>query len=83
MDLVVCEDGVRVFDLVHVRESWCMVEKGWVCLSLDMIVCTWMAARCRCFHAFRVSMVVRVPIVLMMVVSCVLAAFVRHERERT
>ena len=41
-----------------------------------------MAARRRCFHAFRVYVVVRVPIILMMVVSCVLAAFVRLGRER-
>ena len=38
MELVFRENGVRVFDLVHVRESWCMVEKGWVCLALDVVV---------------------------------------------
>ena len=38
VELVVREDGVRVLDLVHVWEAWCMVKKGWVCLRLDMVV---------------------------------------------
>ena len=38
MDLVFCEDRVRVFDLVHVRESWCMVEKGGMLVLLDVVV---------------------------------------------
>ena len=38
MELVVCEDGVRVLDLVHVREARCMVKEGWVCLFLDVVV---------------------------------------------
>ena len=38
MELVFREDGVRVFDLVHVREAWCMVKEGWVCLRLDRVV---------------------------------------------
>ena len=38
MDLVFCEDRVRVFDLVHVWESWCVVEKGWMLVLLDVVV---------------------------------------------
>ena len=38
MDLVFCEDRVRVFDLVHVRELWCVVKKGWMLVFLDVVV---------------------------------------------
>ena len=38
MELVFREDGVRVLDLVHVWEAWCMVKEGWVCLCLDVVV---------------------------------------------
>ena len=38
MELVFREDGVRVFDLVYVREAWCVVKEGWVCLCLDVVV---------------------------------------------
>jgi hypothetical protein len=38
VELVFREDGFRVFDFVHAWESWRMVEKGWVCLSLDVVV---------------------------------------------
>ena len=38
MDLVFCEDRVRVFDLVHVRELWCVVEKGWMLVLLGVAV---------------------------------------------
>ena len=29
---------VRVLDLVHVRNAWCVVKEGWVCLFLDVVV---------------------------------------------
>ena len=38
MDLVFCEDGVSVFDFVHVRESWCVVEESWVLVFLDVVM---------------------------------------------
>ena len=38
VELVFCEDRVRVFDLVHVWESWCMVEKSWMLVLLDVVV---------------------------------------------
>ena len=38
MDLVFCEDWVSVFDFVDVRESWCVVEKGWMLVLLDVVV---------------------------------------------
>ena len=38
MKLVFREDGVQVFDLVHVWEAWCVVKEGWVCLFLDVVV---------------------------------------------
>ena len=38
MDLVFCEDRVSVFDFVHVRESWCVVEESWVLVFLDVVV---------------------------------------------
>ena len=38
VELVVREDGVRVLDLVHVWEAWCMVKEGWLWLRLDMVV---------------------------------------------
>ena len=38
MELVFREDGVRVLDLVHVWDAWCMVKEGWVCLCLDVVV---------------------------------------------
>jgi hypothetical protein len=37
-ELVFCEDGVGVFDLVHVRKPWCVVVKSWVCLLLYVVV---------------------------------------------
>ena len=38
VELVFREYGVRVFDLVHVREAWCMVKEGWVGLCMDVVV---------------------------------------------
>ena len=38
VELVVREDGVRVLNLVHVWEAWCMVKKGWLWLRMDMVV---------------------------------------------
>ena len=32
------EDRDRVFFLVHVRESWCVVEESWVLVFLDVVV---------------------------------------------
>ena len=38
MDLFFCEDRVRVFDFVHARESWCVVEESWMLVLLDVVV---------------------------------------------
>ena len=38
VELVVREDRVRVLDFVHVRKAWCMVEEGWACLFLYVVV---------------------------------------------
>ena len=38
MELVFREDGVRVLDLVHVWESWCVIEKSWLLVVLDVVV---------------------------------------------
>ena len=38
MELFFCEDGVRVFDLVHVREAWCVVKEAWLCMCLNAVV---------------------------------------------
>ena len=38
MDLDFCEDRVKVFDLVHVRKSWCVVKEGWMLVLLDVVV---------------------------------------------
>ena len=38
MNLVFCEDRVRVFDIVHVQESWCLVEKSRMLVLLDVVV---------------------------------------------
>ena len=38
VELVVREDGVRVFDLVHVWEARGVVKEGWLCLFLDVVV---------------------------------------------
>ena len=32
------EDGVRVFDFVHVGKAWGMVKEGRVCVALDLLV---------------------------------------------
>ena len=36
VELVFREDGVRVFDLVHVWEAWGVVKEGWLWLFLDV-----------------------------------------------
>ena len=38
MELVFGEDWVGVFDFVHVRESWCMIEESWVLVFLEVMV---------------------------------------------
>ena len=38
MDLVFCENWASVFDVVHARESWCVVEESWVLVFLDVVV---------------------------------------------
>ena len=56
VELVFCEDGVRVFDFVHMLEAWGVVKEGWLCLFLYVVVNLddGAAARRRCFHALRV-----------------------------
>ena len=38
VELFFCKDGVRVFDLVHVREAWGVVKEAWLCMFLDAVV---------------------------------------------
>jgi hypothetical protein len=38
IELILCEDGIGVFDLVYVRESWCVVIKSWMRLFLCVVV---------------------------------------------
>ena len=38
VELFFCEDRVRVFDIVHVQESWCLVEKSRMLVLLDVVV---------------------------------------------
>ena len=38
VELIIREDGVRVFDLIHVWEARGVVKKGWLCLFLDVVV---------------------------------------------
>ena len=38
VELVFREDGVRVFDLVHVWEARGVVKEGWLCVFLDVVV---------------------------------------------
>ena len=38
VELVIREDGVRVFDLVHVWKARGVVIEGWLCLFLDVVV---------------------------------------------
>ena len=38
MELVFREDGVRVFNLVHVWKSWCVIIEDWVRLFLFVVV---------------------------------------------
>ena len=72
--MVFGEDWVGVFDFVHVWESWCMIEESWLLVVLNVVVYLdgGAAPVLPCVEA----------IVLMMLVSWVLAVFVRHGRER-